>query len=375
MTISLIHIISLGCVAALSCLIFTPLSKKLAFRLDAIDYPSARRLNTTPTPRLGGLALFAAFFVTIIVEFAGEMLFGWTGFFQSANQLGINYVAVMLGIAVTVFVGTIDDIYQISPGFKLAGQIVAATIIAISGILITEIRNPFSLDSIHFGWFAYPLTVIYLVFFANIINLVDGLDGLAAGVVGIAALALLIIAFNKERAEAAIFAVITAGICLGFLRYNLPPASVFMGDSGALMLGMMLGVISLAGVIRSSSAIVLAVPIVIAGLPAIDTTLAIIRRLRWHQPVHAADMEHLHHKLLRKGVGPKRALVAAYLWTAILAVGGILISNTSGFPVLGLFAALALASVFALWRFGLFDTVLRHFYSPRKKQSHHDQDQ
>jgi UDP-GlcNAc:undecaprenyl-phosphate GlcNAc-1-phosphate transferase len=356
-------------VAAGTCYVLVPLTKKLAVKIDAIDYPGDRRLNTAPTPRLGGLALLGGLLAAMAVEYIGEVFFGWGGIYNIDEKINVNYLVALLGVCFMVLVGTIDDIFQLSPGVKFIGQVLAACIITASGVLLSEIRNPLTEYSFYFGWFAYPATVFYLVFFANIINLIDGLDGLACGLVGIAALTLLIIAFGKERVEAAIFAAVTLGICVAFLRYNFPPATVFMGDSGALLLGTLLGLISLTGVMRSPSAIVLTVPIVVAGLPALDTLLAVIRRIRDRKPIHAADMEHLHHKLLRKGASPKRVLATTYIWTAILAIGAILISNTSGIVVIALFIVLALISLVILWTFGLFDGILRHFYTTRPKTS------
>jgi UDP-GlcNAc:undecaprenyl-phosphate GlcNAc-1-phosphate transferase len=364
---NLVHIVCLGLVAFGATFVLAPVSKKLSVWLKAIDYPSERRINTYPVPRLGGLALFGGLLVAIIFEAIGEWVLDWQGFFDVSSLTSINYLGVMGGIAFMVAVGTVDDVRGLHPGLKFAGQLISALIIAFSGVLLAGIGAPFGAEFIGFGWFAYPLTVLYLVAFANIINLVDGLDGLAAGIVSIVAFGLFIVAFSKGRMEAVMFAVILVGICLAFLRYNWHPASLYMGDSGALMLGVLLGIISLVGAMRSPTVIALSVPIVFAGIPVLDTLFAIIRRVRHGKPIHLFDMEHFHHVLLRNGFKQRQAVLIICIWTAVLTGGGVLISSVHGIMVYVLFVLLALISVILIWRFGLFDSVLLHHYNPRTK--------
>jgi UDP-GlcNAc:undecaprenyl-phosphate GlcNAc-1-phosphate transferase len=363
----LIHTIGLGCVALVATLALAPASKWLSERLGAIDYPSERRINTYPVPRLGGLALFGGLLVAIIFEMAGERIFGWQGFLGVGSIASINYLGVMGGVVFIVAVGAIDDVRDLHPGLKFLGQIIAATIIACSGVLFTGIGSPLGSEFISFGWLSYPLTVLYLVIFANIINLIDGLDGLAAGIVGIVALGLLVVAFSKGRMEAVMLSVILVGACLAFLRYNHYPASLYMGDSGALMLGLLLGIVSLIGAMRSPTLVSLTVPFVFAAIPVLDTLFAIIRRVRHNRPIHRFDMGHFHHTLLKSGFQQKQAVLIIWIWTVVLTGGGILISSVHGIMVYALFAILALISALVIWRFGLFDSVLRHHYSPRGK--------
>jgi UDP-GlcNAc:undecaprenyl-phosphate GlcNAc-1-phosphate transferase len=349
-----------------------PLSKLLANKLDAIDYPSERRINTYPVPRLGGLAMFCGLLIAMACEAAGEYLFNWQGFFLSDSLQNINYLGLMTGVTVMVLVGAIDDIKQLHVAPKLAGQVVAATIIALSGVTLAEFTNPFGDNLFNFGWISYPLTVIYLVAFANIINIVDGIDGLAAGVVGIAALGLFFIALSKGRIEAVVLSIILVGVCIAFLRYNSHPASVFMGDSGALMLGTLLGVVSLIGAMRSPTFIALVVPIVLAGFPVLETVFTIARRIRRKQPIQLFDMDHFHHVMLRKGFDQRQVVLIIYAWTALLTGGGIAISNTHGIWVYALFVLLAVISALIIWRLGLYGQVLQHYYSPREKSPEPD---
>ena len=364
----------LGVISLAVTLLMVPVVKRLAFRLNAIDYPGARRVNTIPVARMGGVAMFVGVIGALVFEVFAEHLLNWHGFERSSWVLAVNYKGVLVGLAVTMLVGAVDDVKSLKPSTKLLGQIVGASIIAASGVLLSSINNPLGAGYIEFGWLSYPLTVFYLVAFMNVINLVDGLDGLAAGIVGIAALTLFFIGMGKLRLEVAMFAVL--GACLGFLRYNFNPASIFMGDSGSLFLGAMLGVISLLGVIRSSTLVVMVATIVIAAIPIADTLVAIIRRVHNHQPIQQADAKHLHHKLLREGYSVRKSVLIVYGWTAMLAFGAFVISNLSGIKALIVFVVLAAASFAILLRLGIFEPVLRHHYNRRRGPiAHHHDDE
>ncbi|WP_247645988.1 glycosyltransferase family 4 protein [Adlercreutzia caecimuris] len=355
----------LGLIAFAVTYICVPLARRLALRLDAVDYPSERRVNKRPTPRMGGIAMACGIFAAIIVEVLGEYFFGWAGFYITGDNRGINHLGVMVGLLVIVLIGAMDDVYSLKPGVKLAGQALGSVIIAASGCLLSSIANPFGAGFVEFGWFAYPLTVLYLVCFMNVMNLIDGLDGLAAGIAAIAAFFLFVIACDKALEETAMLSIVLLGATLAFLRYNFAPASIFMGDSGSLMLGAMIGIISLMGVMRSPTVIVMAVPIVIAAIPIADTGAAIVRRLYHHQPIQQADRKHLHHMLLRKGYGVRKSVVIVYAWTVVLGVGAFLMSHSHGVAVFMVLGGLMIISFFILWKLGMFDKVLRHHYHGR----------
>ena len=362
----MIHLLCLGGISFAVTFLCVPLAKRLAFKLNAIDYPSARRVNKKPMPRMGGIAMFMGVMVALIFELIGEHFFGWHELYRSARFLQVDYPGVLLGLAIVCFVGAIDDVRSLRPRTKLFGQIVGACVIVASGVLLASIKNPFAPGFIEFGWFAYPLTVFYLVAFMNVINLVDGLDGLAAGIVAIASLALFMIAIGKYRSETAMFAIALLGATLAFLRFNFSPASIFMGDSGSLFLGAMIGVISLLGVIRSPTVIVLAASLIIAAIPIMDTFVAIVRRIKNHQPIQQADAKHLHHKLLSEGFSPRKSVLIVYAWTAFLALGAYLISNSYGIRVLIVFVVLAAVSFAVLVKLDILEPVLRHHYHKRR---------
>lgn len=354
----------LGLLAFAVTYLCVPLARRLALRLDAVDYPSARRVNKRPVPRMGGIAMAAGIAVALLVEVAGEFFLGWAGFYVHGDN-AVNHPGVMVGLLVIVLVGALDDVYSLKPSVKLAGQILGATIIAGSGLLLSSIANPVGPGYIEFGWFAYPLTVLYLVCFMNVINLIDGLDGLAAGISTIASFFLFIIAFGRGMEETAMLSIILLGVTLAFLRYNFTPASIFMGDSGSLLLGAMIGVISLMGVMRSPTVIVLAVPLVIAAIPIADTAAAIARRLYHHRPIQQADRKHLHHLLLSRGLGVRKSVLIVYAWTALLGLGAWVMSSSHGVVVWLVIIVLLIGSFLILWKLGIFDQVLRHHYHGR----------
>jgi len=201
------------------------------------------------------------------------------------------------------------------------------------------------------------VTLVYIVAFTNVINLIDGLDGLAAGVSAIAAMSLLVLALQGNRLDAATLALALIGACIGFLRYNFHPASIFMGDSGALFLGFALAVISLMGVMKSTATIALAVPLLIIGVPIFDTASAIVRRLLHSRPIQEADKGHIHHRLLGRGFNQTQTVMIIYVWCAALAVGGYAVRWSPG-PI----RAVAFVSLFAItglmtYWLGLFEAV------------------
>lgn len=207
----------------------TPLARRLAIALDAIDYPSARRVNMQPIPRMGGVAIFGGMVAALALALVGAHFWGWTTPLQGGLGNKVNWIGVAVGILIMFGVGIVDDIYNLKPKAKLLGQIVAACVVAFSGLLFSSIHNFISDGYFEFGWLSYPLTVFYLVAFANIINLIDGLDGLAAGITAITAATIGILAVLTWRPGAALASFVIVGACIGFLKSNIHPASIFMG--------------------------------------------------------------------------------------------------------------------------------------------------
>ena len=351
--------------ALLTTLLCTPLAKKLAIKLDAVDYPSKRRINKTPIPRMGGLAVFAGIIVGMAVRILGTELLGWPEVLvPHPRNESLNYTMLAISFFIMVATGAIDDVVQLTPGLKMLGQVIAAVVAVAGGLVINSILDPFDSGAVfELGWIGYPSTVIYLVAFANIINLIDGLDGLATGISCIASLSMFSFAVLAGNVDAAALAIAVAGACLGFLKYNFNPASIFLGDSGSLLLGYALGVISLLNVSRTAALTTLIIPLIVAGVPILDTFSAIVRRVRAHVSIGQADKGHIHHRLIQEGYDQKQAVLLIYAWTALLSIGAMIINQVSAGWRVVIFLVLLVASVAFANHLHLFEPVLRHHYN------------
>lgn len=341
-------------------LVMVPVSKRIAIALGAVDYPSNRRVNKEPIPRCGGIGIYCGFMVGLILLYVGTNWWGWdihnTYYIQH-----LNYPVLLLGVTAMFAIGLYDDIRQLHAGAKFILQIVAATIVAFSGVSIGSVYL-FWCGFVDLGLFNIPLTVLYLVIFVNVINLIDGLDGLAAGIVAICSIALMALVLQRGTITLACVCVCLLASCLGFLRYNFNPASVFMGDSGSHFLGLMLGVISLTGVARMSSVVVLVVPIIIAGVPVIDTASAIVRRLLSHKSIGEPDLNHIHHRLLRSGLSQRATVLVLYLITALMAIVAVLLDVMTG-PARSIATLIVVIVGFVVIGFlGAAGPVLQHYY-------------
>src|SRR5215475_11604254 len=289
-------------VAAAIAWLLVPYAERLAFRIGAIDMPKERGLHDRPMPRLSGLAIFAG------VEVAGWIWLPGDGESRS----------ILLGAVVIAAVGVIDDVRGLSAMPKLAGQVGAALIPVIGGVIPTDLTLPF-VGGFHLGWVAYPLTVIGIVAVVNVINFIDGVDGLAAGVCVIAAIALAIIALSLERNAAGVLAALTAGGALGFLRHGFPPASSFMGDTGSNLLGYLLATASVQGALKTNAVVALVFPLVVLAVPILDTGFVVAKRLKYRQPIYQADSWHFLHRMANLGFSQRRSLAYLYGWTLVLA--------------------------------------------------------
>lgn len=338
-----------------------PLAKRIAVLAGAIDYPSNRRVNTEPVPRCGGIALYLGLTAAALTVFLGVRFFGWklNNYYVLTN---VNYLMLYVGITLMFLIGLIDDITQLSPIVKFGGQIAAAVIVVLAGISIGTVRIPITGEYVDFGLLDLPVSVLYLVVFVNIINLIDGLDGLASGVVAIVSAALLYIVLSRGNMIFAFACIALIAVCLAFLRYNFFPASIFMGDSGSMLLGLVVGIVSIIGVARTQSFVIMAVPLAIAGVPVLDTISAIVRRLRGHQNIGQADMNHIHHRLMRSGLSQKRSVALLWTCSALLAIAGCVISSFSGPVRWAVFCVLFTVVFIVIWHFGLFKPVLKHYY-------------
>jgi UDP-GlcNAc:undecaprenyl-phosphate/decaprenyl-phosphate GlcNAc-1-phosphate transferase len=302
-------------VAAGVAAVLTPLTMRLARRVGAIDLPRERGLSDRETPRLGGLAIFAAAAV------AGSIWLHHIPPSVDGKPVGWHWGGLVAAMALITLVGALDDRFDFHPAVKLAGQIAAAVVaVGIGGIHITYITLPV-IGALHYPNAGPTLTAIGLVALMNVVNFSDGVDGLAAGVCGIVAIALAVIAFTLLPAQhfGGVLAALTAGAALGFLVHNFPPASSFMGDAGSNLLGLLMGSVAVEGDLKTSAVVTLALPLILLAVPFIDTTFVVLKRLKYHRPVYRADQEHLHHRMARIGFSVRRTVLFFYGWTLMLA--------------------------------------------------------
>jgi UDP-GlcNAc:undecaprenyl-phosphate GlcNAc-1-phosphate transferase len=289
-------------------ILLTPLIKKLAIRIEAVDKPNQRKVHMKVMPRLGGLAIYISFI-------AGVLLFQP----DSSHSLPI-----LLGSLIIVITGMVDDVRELSPRVKLIGQLAAALVVVLSGIHVEFINLPFG-GQLEFGIFSIPLTILWIVGVTNAINLIDGLDGLAAGVSSIALLTISGMAIIMGDAYVTVLGLILMASTIAFLFYNFYPAKIFMGDTGALFLGYMISVLSLLG-FKNVTFISLIIPALILGVPISDTFFAIIRRLVHKQPLSAPDKSHLHHCLLRLGFSHRQVVLIIYAIAAMFSLAAFIFS-------------------------------------------------
>ena len=356
---------SLFAAALLTSLAATPLARRIAVKLGAIDKPTGRRVNKVPVPRMGGIAIFCGIAAAFAVQYVGTMFLGWPVVLVPSPKLRVNYWMLVLAFCVIFTTGLLDDKFSLKPAQKLAGQVFAAVIAVAGGLVIGDISSPLGPEFISLGWMAYPVTVIYLVAYVNIINLIDGLDGLAAGISAIASFTMFVLSVMAGRLDAAALSFAVTGSSLGCLRYNFHPASIFMGDSGSLTLGFALGCSSLLSVTRFAGLTTIIVPLVIAAVPILDTLSAIVRRTRAHVSIGQADRGHIHHRLMDEGFDQRQAVLVMYAWTLMLCLGSVVMTQVGTWPRVGIFCALAAASFLFAHKLHLFEPVLLHHYNPR----------
>lgn len=331
--------------AALISFISTPIVRKLAIILGVVDIPKDnRRVHKKPIPKLGGLAIYFSFVIMV---------------FAKSGPINKSEMGILIGATIIVIGGLIDDKYTIKPWQKLSFQVIAAFVLIGTNTMISIITNPVS-DTNPFisinPMFAIPLTLIWVIGITNAFNLIDGLDGLSAGLGFIACVTMTAASYlsGKVEFEVITLTIILAAAILGFLPYNFNPASIFMGDTGAQLIGFLLAAISMKGAIKSASAIVLAVPILALGLPIYDTLFAIIRRKVNGRPIAEADKGHLHHRLLNMGLSQRQVVIIMYLINAILGMIAIIVMQLTNRRAYMVLAVVVIVIVFLAWKFGLF---------------------
>jgi UDP-GlcNAc:undecaprenyl-phosphate GlcNAc-1-phosphate transferase len=292
--------------------LLTPVTMRIARAVGAIDQPRERGLSERPTPLLGGLAIFGGALVASLIWLPAG--------YYNEHEL---WHGVLIAAAVITVVGALDDRFDLPPAAKLAGQVLAAVIVVHFGVAVKVITLPFV------GRLSFPnagvtnagplLTVLGLVVMMNVVNFSDGVDGLTAGVCAIIAAAMAVIAFDLNRQQPGVLAALTAGAALGFLIYNFPPASSFMGDCGANLLGLLMGVITVEAAVKTAAVVSFVLPVLLLAVPFLDTTFVVLKRLKYRQPIYRSDSEHFHHRMARIGFSSRRTITYLYAWTLLLA--------------------------------------------------------
>ena len=292
-------------------LVLTPLIARLAPRIGGVDRGGDRpRVHTSPVPRIGGLAIVAGIFIP-------AALFA---------DLDGPYIGILLGTLGVAALGLYDDIRGLRPSVKLLGVVALALVpvigydVAFHRVTLFLLGNYSLPDGI-----AYPITILWIAFIANLVNLIDGMDGLAAGIVCIAAAAFALLAVSFHRTDAAVLAAIMCGATLAFLRHNYHPAKIFMGDSGALALGYLVGTLAVDGVFKTAATITLMAPLLVLAVPILDTSFVVLKRLKYRRPPWQADQNHFYHRFMRIGLSQRRTAAYLHLWALMLAGYAILV--------------------------------------------------
>lgn len=291
----------------------TPMAIRLTPKIGAMDIPKdSRRMHDHAMPRFGGLAIFAGSSAAMLI------------FLNFDHQI----TTIVLGGVLIYILGIIDDLKDLDPKIKFAGQTLVAILMYMQDIRITFITNYFGEGNSQLGdvW-CFLITVLWIVGITNTINLIDGLDGLAAGTSAIISLCIAYAAYIHGTYETAGAMLALAGGCLGFLPFNFYPAKIFMGDGGSLYLGFMLASLSVTGTVKSAAFMSMIIPVLVLGVPIFDTLFAILRRLVNKKPIMTADKGHLHHRLMKLGYGQRRATLMLYGMTAIMGVAAVLFSR------------------------------------------------
>lgn len=285
-----------------------PIVRWISFHVGALDYPNERKIHKKPMPVMGGLMIFLGF------------LFGYMLFAPQSTQM----LAILIGGFIVVLTGILDVIKPLKAKEKMVGQVAAALVITFYGKILLNDITAFGFY-FNFGWLSYPLTIVFIVSLMNCINLIDGLDGLAAGISSIFFATIGIIAFIMHNIGSLEITLtfIMLGACLGFLIFNFNPAKIFMGEIGSMFLGYMIAVVCLLG-FKAVTLTSLVVPMLILGIPILDTLFAILRRIIHHKPIYEADKQHLHHQLLNKKFSQRSTVLIIYCVSILFSLASIL---------------------------------------------------
>ncbi|SFE10700.1 UDP-GlcNAc:undecaprenyl-phosphate GlcNAc-1-phosphate transferase [Lentibacillus persicus] len=296
-------------IALLSTFLLTFPVKKLAVKIKAVDLPNYRKIHKNVTPRLGGLAIFSGVFLG--------------GLYLQPHHSHLP--EIIMGAIVIVITGALDDRFGIKPVVKLTGQLIAASFLISSGLIIERITLPL-IGVVDLGFMSVLITVLWIVGITNAINLIDGLDGLATGVTTIALSSMFIMAIVDYRVLAAYLCVVLIGANLGFLYHNFYPAKIYMGDTGSNFLGYMIAVVSIVGLFKNIALFSFIIPVIVLAIPIFDTLYTVVRRAYNKEPIMMPDNKHIHYQLIRAGFSHRKTVLIIYAFSALFGGMAILFS-------------------------------------------------
>jgi UDP-GlcNAc:undecaprenyl-phosphate GlcNAc-1-phosphate transferase len=327
-------------VALLVSYFMTPPVKRFAENVGAIDVPKdGRRVHDHPIPRMGGLAIFTGFVLSVLLFV----------------NMSMQVMGLLLGAVIIAVMGALDDILCLNPWIKLGGQFLAALVAIRCGIVFDVISNPGFLDAeatIPLGWLSIPFTIIWIIACTNAVNLIDGLDGLAVGISAISSISMMIVSMILPAGIVGIPLILAclAGACFGFMPYNINPAKIFMGDVGSQFLGFVLSCISIMGLFKFHAIITFLIPLLSLAVPLGDTIFAFFRRILHGQSPFHPDRGHIHHKLIDMGMSQKQAVAVLYAVSAVLGLIAVLVAGPgTGIRIVCIVVAFAIS--LTVWLF------------------------
>ncbi len=304
-------------------LLLTPRVRRWATQWGAVDLPdNQRRIHQKPTPRLGGLAIYFAFLITLGFSASLGTMVG-----QGLRNHLSRVAAIFLPATVIFLLGVVDDFYGLRATIKLAVQLVAVGILYAFEYRISSLSLPFGTSWTIPAILSYPLTALWVVGITNAFNLIDGMDGLASGASVFALLSLFICSLSQGHPDISLMSIVLIGAVMGFLRYNFNPATIFLGDSGSLFLGFMAGSLSLAGAQKGTTIIAVAIPLVSFGFPIVEVAISVLRRFISGEGLFQSDRRHIHHMLLRRGFNQRQVAILLYGVCGLFSLFGILLMN------------------------------------------------
>lgn len=334
--------------ATIISLIATPIVIKVAKKCGIVDTPKGgRKIHKEPIPLIGGVAIYVAFVLTI---------------FLKKGPLNQQEIFIIIGATIITLGGIWDDVNkgngksELTPKAKFLVQIIAALILVVGGFNVERITNPFSDSSMYLNidLLSIPFTMIWIIGVTNAFNFIDGLDGLSAGIGFISSFTIMVVALMNSRMEAALMTGVLCGSLLGVLPFNFNPAKIFIGDTGALLIGYLLAAISIQGSVKSAATVAIAVPILALGLPIYDTLIAMLRRKINGKPMSQGDRGHVHHRLIDSGLSQKQAVLRMYLGSAILGAIAIFVMQVSNKRAYFILATVVILIFLSAWKFKFF---------------------